>query len=97
MNEKDLSKIRHGAEIQQFKPYLDNEIVAMQRGVVSSVLSAVNTGTLTPEMALSKWMEYIAYLKLTQRLDQKVRIGQSVGEKVGEKLDFSAQPTYKHQ
>jgi len=90
MNEGDLAKIRHGAEIQQFKPYLDNEIEAMQKAVVSYVLHAVNAGELTADVALSKWMEYIAYVKLNQRLEQKVRIGQSVGAAQGDRLDFTS-------
>lgn len=75
----ELFQIRSGAEIQQMKPYLDNEIAAMQKAVVSSVLAAVNNGSLTSEMALSKWMEYIAYQKLSQKFEQRVKVGQALG------------------
>lgn len=87
MTPEELSLIRTGAEIQQFKPYLDNEILTMQKAVVSSVLAAVNNGNLTAEMALSKWMEYIAYQKLTQKFNQRIAIGQTAGVK----LDKGAQ------
>lgn len=76
---EDLGLIRHGAEVAQMKPFLDAEIISMQKAVVSSVLTAVNSGTLTPDIALSKWMEYVAYQKLTQRFDQRIRVGASVG------------------
>lgn len=75
----DLGLIRVGAEIQSMKPYMDAEISGMQKAVVSSVLAAVNNGTLTMEMALTKWHEYISYYKLNQKLEQRIRIGQSVG------------------
>lgn len=81
MKTEDLSAIRYGAELANYKPYLDVEIQAMQKAVVSNVLANVNAGTLTQEMALSKWMEYIAYQKLTQKLDQRIKVGVSVGSK----------------
>ena len=88
MKPEDLALIRQGAEIQNFKPYIDDEVASMQKAVVNSVLGAVNSGTLTPEMALSKWMEYIAYLKLNQKFDQKIKVGQSVGGEQTHALDF---------
>jgi hypothetical protein len=88
MKAEDLAAIRQGAELQSMKPYFDAEIANLQRAVVSSVLSAVNRGELTPEMALSKWMEYIAYAKLDQKLGQKIRVGQSIGQNNGQTLDI---------
>lgn len=88
MKQEELTAIRLGAEMQNMKPYLVNEIDAMQKAVVNSVLAAVNGGSLTPEMALSKWMEYIAYMKLTQRVDQRIRIGQDIGIRAKDSLDF---------
>lgn len=78
---EELGTIRKGAEMQNMKPYLDNEIAGMQKAVVSSVLAAVNNGNLTAEMALSKWMEYISYQKLLQKFEQRINIGVSIGAK----------------
>lgn len=78
-NPQDLQAIRHGAELANIKPYLDVEIQAMQKAIVSNILSNVNAGTLTPEIAMSKWMEYIAYQKLNNKFEQRIQIGQSVG------------------
>lgn len=91
MKVEDLAAIRSGAEIQSMKPYMDSEISNMQRAVVSSVLVAVNNGTLSAEMALSKWMEYIAYVKLNQKFEQRIRIGQAAGETHEVTLDFTTQ------
>lgn len=94
MTEEALSAIRTGAEIQSFKPYMDNEISGMQKSVVSFVLAAVNSGTLTPEVALTKWVEYVSYLKLQQKLEQRIRIGQSAGQSVSNELDFPLRNSY---
>lgn len=78
---EDLFTIRRGAELTNYKPYLDVEIQAMQKAVVSSVLAAVSNGNLTAEMALSKWMEYIAYQKLAQKFEQRIQVGIAIGAK----------------
>lgn len=80
-NPSELSVIRQGVEISQIKPYLDSEIDAMHKAVVNSVLAAVNGGSLSAEMALSKWMEYIAYHKLRLKFDQRIAVGASLGTK----------------
>jgi hypothetical protein len=94
MKVEDLSAIREGAKIQSMKPYMDNEISGLQKAVISFVLAAVNNGTLTPEMALSKWVEYVSYVKLQQKLEQRIRIGQDIGAKNAQDLDFTAQTGY---
>lgn len=76
---EELGLIRTGAQIQQLKPYIDNEVLVLQKSVISFVLAAANSGTLTPEIAFAKWMEYIAYQKLLQKFDQRVSIGASIG------------------
>lgn len=88
MKAEDLSAIRIGAEIQSIKPYMDNEINGMQKAIVSFILAAVNTGTLTSDIALSKWIEYVSYTKLSQKLDQRIRVGQSVGSANNAQLDI---------
>lgn len=87
MKATDLGIIRQGAEIQSMKPYMDAEIESMQKAVINSVLAAVNNGTLTTEMALTKWHEYISYFKLGQKLEQRVRVGLSVAK--DNSLDFN--------
>ena len=88
MKAEDLATIRHGAELQNMRPYMDTEITSLQKAVVSFVLAAVNNGTLTPEIAMSKWIEYVSYTKLSQRIEQRIRVGQSVGGENTTHLDF---------
>lgn len=91
MNAEDLAVIRHGAELQNMKPYMDSEITSLQNAVISSVLAAVNKGTLTPDMALSKWVEYISYIKLSQKFEQRIAVGQAVGAQNASQLDIQPQ------
>lgn len=90
MKIEDLGAIRIGAELQSVKPYMDSEIFSMQKAVVSFILTHVNAGTLTPEMAVSKWVEYISYTKLQQKIDQRIEIGKSKGGENYENLTFTA-------
>lgn len=88
MKAEDLANIRTGAELSQMAPYVNNEVAGLQKAVVSTVLRAVNEGTLTPEMALSKWMEYIAYLKLNQKFSQRIVVGNSLANHNQASLDI---------
>lgn len=70
-SEEELRAGRYAAELSGVKPYLDAEISSMQKSIVNSVTTAINSGTLTPDLALSKWHEYMAYTKLANRLTSK--------------------------
>lgn len=94
MKVDDIAVVRNGAEMQNIKPYMDVEISSMQKAVVSFVLASVNNGTLTPEVALSKWIEYISYTKLQQRIDQRIRMGQTISDQVKQELDFIPKAGY---
>lgn len=88
MKVEELAVMRTGAELQNLQPYMNSEIIGMQKAIVSFVLSAVNNGTLTPEIAMSKWVEYIAYQKLNQKISQRIRMGQDLGQKNAITLDI---------
>lgn len=79
MNTDDLRDMRIGAEISGAMPAIEAEIEALQRQIISSVAKSVQDGTLTPELAQEKWMEFIAAMRVKQRLEQKVRLGTSKG------------------
>lgn len=89
MKVEELSAIRHGAELQNMKPYMDNEIEQLQKAVVSFILASVNSGTLTADIALAKWIEYVSYSKLQQKLNQRIAVGQSLGAAQKGALDFN--------
>lgn len=69
--EEELLAGRYAAELQGVRPYLDAEISSLQKSVVNSVLTAINSNSLTPDLALSKWHEYMAFDKLSKRLTSK--------------------------
>lgn len=84
---EELGVIRYGAQIAALKPYMDAEIDTLQKSVVNSVISAVNSNTLTADIALSKWHEYLAYSKIGRRLGQRTRTAEDVSKSVT--LDIS--------
>ena len=90
MKVEDLSAIRDGAFIAGVMPNLDAEVAAMDRALETRTLSALERGELTPEAALSAWIEKSAYRKLLNRFRQKIAYGQALGQKSAEKLDKRA-------
>lgn len=76
---EDLADVRDGAVLQNMLPYARVEIDGMMRAVVNNVMSLVQSGCLTPEIAQQKWIEYVSYARLLQRFEQKVRVSQDKG------------------
>lgn len=77
----DFSEVRDGARLAGFMPYLDAELTSMTDQLVMKTLMALNSGTLTPDLALHAWMELNAYTRLLKRFQQKVQVGLSVGQR----------------
>jgi len=88
MTPEQLGFIKDGADLQNVLPHIRADVETIQKGIVNGVMSSINKGELTPEIAQQKWIEYTAYTRLLQKMEQKVRMGQSIGEKVGGELDF---------
>lgn len=86
MKDTDLTALRVGAEIGGMKPYIDVEVASLQKAVVNSVLSAMNAGELTPDMAQQKWVEYLSYTKLSQKFEQRMAVGKAVSVDFPSKL-----------
>lgn len=86
MNVEELAAITTGAEISGMLPALASEIAKMQQTIVNSVLTDISAGSLTPEIAYQRWIEYATQQRLLQRFNQKVRVAVSVGEKNRDEL-----------
>lgn len=80
MKVEELGEVREGLEIENFLPNIKAETLRMQNALVNGVAMQINKGELTPEIAQQKWIEYVSYMRLVQRFEQKVRMGHSVGE-----------------
>lgn len=58
------------------------EIEALAAAVDRRVYSAMEAGTLTPDVAVQAWAEKLAYFKLLQRLGRTERVGRSAARRL---------------
>lgn len=79
---KALQTIREGAELSNYKPYIDADLDKMKQSVVNSVLMLANSNELTPEIAQAKWFEYIALVRLGQNIGKRITVGVDLGNKM---------------
>lgn len=83
-----LANMRMGAEISSALPAIEEEVTKMQKGIVNSVLTDIQNGKFTPEVAYQRWIEYSSATRLLQRFNQKVRVGVSVGEQHTDEISY---------
>jgi cell division septal protein FtsQ len=74
VNVEEMAALRTGAEIKQLLPYAEAEIRMMQKGIINGVMMDINSGKLTADAALQRWIEYVASERLLQRFNQKGRM-----------------------
>lgn len=75
----DATSIAEGARIANFLPYIEDAIYKQIGAAERRVFSLLDSGKLTPEVALYAWQERRIALKMLSQWKQKVRIGQTVG------------------
>lgn len=73
-----LIAARDGARIAGMLPTLEGELAGMAKALDNRTFSAIQAGTLTPEMAQSAWMERFALHKLHRRFQTMVWMGSGV-------------------
>lgn len=82
-----LSKIRQGAALSGILPYVEAELNSMEEALRNRIFNHIQDGTLSPDAAVSGWMEWYGYQRLRRRFRQTVNIGTAVGAKNKEALD----------
>lgn len=76
-----IDEVVQGARLINFLPYLEEEILKMQRAVEAKVDQHIKAGTLTPELAFNFWLERHSYTTLFGRFETKARIAAAQGDK----------------
>lgn len=66
---KELADLRSATAVAEVLPELTNQIESMKHTVETNVYAAIRKGALTPEAALSYWMEMYAYNRLGVRMN----------------------------
>jgi hypothetical protein len=80
MEDNVLEQIRVGAELQNYAPFINDDLDKMKRRVVSQVMMQIDKGELTAEGALSRWHEFVSYERLSQRVNKKIVAGQELAK-----------------
>lgn len=79
MKPEDLTKVRDGAIIANFLPYIEKELETIETGIRSKAYIMLGDGSMTPEAAMYFWMELYTVHRLRKRFQQHVKVGQSAG------------------
>jgi hypothetical protein len=78
ISEAEIRRLsRNGAAMSGMLPYLEDNLAALARALDNRMMSAINAGTMTPELALEGWMERAAYAKLLKHFQSVVRMGEN--------------------
>lgn len=79
---EELVQVRDGARISGMLPYLEDYVERQIHIVEMRVFDQSDKGTLTPDGAVSAWMEVKALRRMVRSMKQKGRVGVSIGERV---------------
>ena len=73
-------ELRRAAMLSDAMPEVGEVIDAMLRTTMATAYKLIRAGTLTPEQALSYWMEMFSYDRLRKRLTDKAAAAKAVTE-----------------
>lgn len=68
-NPENVRKYQKAVVMQEAKPYLEEELDKMIKSCQTEVYNRIRKHTLTPEDALSYWMEMYSYARLNTRIN----------------------------
>ena len=85
MKVEELKELRTGAELTNALPAIELEIATALNAVVNSVATLISQNALTPELALTKWLEYHAAVKLRTKFRNRAGVVNNINTKL---LDF---------
>lgn len=80
---EQLADLNLGAKYLSLQQPLTDDIQKLLRQTEQKVYTAISANTLTPDMALQAWYEHLAYHRLIQRFNQRIKMGETVGENLG--------------
>ena len=80
MNVRELEDLRVGAKLASSLPEITAEIEGMRSTVMVKAFNKISNGVLTPDEALSYWMELYSYSRLQKRFETKAAIADRVTE-----------------
>lgn len=71
---KQHAELREAAKLASSMPEISHEIDGMSKTTMQSVFADIRNGTLTPDKAMSYWMEMYSYSRLMKRFETKAAL-----------------------
>lgn len=71
---EEAAAIAVAYDLAPVMPVIEDQIKRMADTTISDAMKAIREGTLTPERAVSLWMEMHSYQRLSKRLIEKSTI-----------------------
>lgn len=68
---EEIFELRESAALQEVLPTVQKQIDNMKRSAEMRVFKDIREGSLTPDAALSYWMEMYSYSRLSIRLSEQ--------------------------
>ena len=68
------------AQLAGFLPYLEEAIDKLDAALEAKVFRLLDTGQLTPQLAMFAWQEKLILRRLVRSFNTKIRVAQSIGE-----------------
>jgi hypothetical protein len=74
----ELLDLSEGAKLASLQQPLSEDLAKLREQVYAKVFTAISKGELTADAAIQAWHEVHAYHRIQQRINQRVKVGQSV-------------------
>ena len=79
------------AQLAGFLPYLEQALDKMDAALERKVFRLLDTGELTPQLAVYAWQEKLMLRRLLRTFDQKVKIATAIGERVAPEINIGVE------
>lgn len=79
---EQLLDLSAGAKLAALREPLTEDLQTLRNQVYNKVFTAISKGELTPDMAVQAWHEVHAYHRIQQKINQRVKVGQSISEQL---------------
>lgn len=78
LSDAEIHKLRAAAKLASSMPEIADEVDKMIKSTQNKVFMKINKGELTPDQALSYWMEVFSYVRLLQRFETNVAVADQI-------------------
>lgn len=75
---EELLDLSEGAKLASLREPLSQDLETLKKQVYNKVFTAISKGELTENLAVQAWHEVHAYHRIQQKINQRVKVGQSV-------------------